>query len=63
MARSAKTPFVLVLSLVVVFAVLAYVAYSTYEGFRTVDCLGVTCPEGQFCQSNQCHPIYPPTTA
>ena len=23
------------------------------------DCIGVTCPEGSFCQSNQCHPIYP----
>jgi hypothetical protein len=26
------------------------------EGFRDIDCQGVTCPEGQFCQSNQCHP-------
>ena len=23
------------------------------------DCIGVTCPEGSFCQKNQCHPIYP----
>ena len=23
------------------------------------DCTGVTCPEGSFCQQNQCHPIYP----
>lgn len=23
------------------------------------DCVGVTCPEGSFCQENQCHPIYP----
>lgn len=23
------------------------------------DCIGVTCPEGSFCQENQCHPIYP----
>lgn len=22
-------------------------------------CIGVTCPEGSFCQSNQCYPIYP----
>jgi hypothetical protein len=22
-------------------------------------CIGVTCPEGSFCQENQCHPIYP----
>jgi hypothetical protein len=26
------------------------------EGFRDVDCQGVSCPEGHFCQSNQCHP-------
>ncbi len=24
------------------------------EGFRDVDCVGVTCPEGKFCQSNKC---------
>lgn len=23
------------------------------------DCVGVTCPEGSFCQKNQCHAIYP----
>lgn len=23
------------------------------------DCVGVTCAEGQFCQKNQCIPIYP----
>lgn len=23
------------------------------------DCIGVTCPEGSFCQQNQCHQIYP----
>ena len=61
MARSAKTPFVLVIVLLVVSAVVAYTVYSNYEGFRAVDCIGVTCPEGQFCQSNTCHPIYPPS--
>lgn len=25
-----------------------------FEGFRNVDCKGVTCPEGQFCQNNSC---------
>jgi hypothetical protein len=29
------------------------------EGFRDVDCQGVTCPEGKFCQSNQCVDISP----
>jgi len=60
MAR--KTPFGLVITLLFVFAVLAYSAYYAYEGYRNVDCLGITCAEGQFCQSNTCHPIYPPTT-
>ena len=31
--------------------------FPTLDGFRDVDCRGVTCPEGQFCQSNQCLPI------
>lgn len=61
MARAAKTPFVLVLTLLVVSAFVAYYFYAQYEGFRSIDCLGVNCPEGQFCQSNTCHPIYPPT--
>lgn len=29
------------------------------EGFRDVDCKGVTCKEGQFCQDNTCHNIMP----
>jgi len=27
------------------------------EGFRNVDCKGVTCNEGEFCQDNVCHPV------
>ena len=23
------------------------------------DCVGVTCPEGSFCQNNKCNPIFP----
>ncbi len=31
------------------------------QGFATYDCSrDVTCPEGSFCQSNQCIPIKPP---
>ena len=29
-----------------------------YEGFRDLDCAGVTCAEGQFCQENKCIPIF-----
>ena len=56
-----KSPAALVLVLLVISAVAAYYVY-TSEGFRNVDCKGVTCGEGQFCQSNTCHPLYPPTS-
>jgi hypothetical protein len=62
MARSAKSPFQLVIILLVVMAILTFAAVSMYEGYRSVDCLGISCPEGQFCQSNTCHPIYPPSS-
>jgi len=29
-----------------------------YEGFRDVECAGVNCPEGQFCQQNKCIPTF-----
>ncbi len=32
------------------------------EGFRDVDCKGVNCKEGEFCQENVCKPIYPAIT-
>lgn len=28
-------------------------------GSRKPDCVGVTCPEGSFCQTNKCIPIFP----
>ena len=62
MARSSKNPFALILVLLVVIGVVMYTAYSSYEGFRSVDCLGVTCNEGEFCQENVCKAIYPPIT-
>jgi len=32
------------------------------EGFRDLDCKGVNCNEGEFCQENVCKPISPPIT-
>ena len=32
------------------------------EGFRDLDCKGVTCNEGEFCQENVCRAISPPYT-
>lgn len=37
-------------------------ARSFPEGFRNVDCKGVTCAEGEFCQDNVCQPISPRIT-
>jgi hypothetical protein len=31
--------------------------FPSIDGFRDVDCMGVTCPEGHFCQKKQCIPI------
>jgi hypothetical protein len=59
MARSQKDPFGLVLILLIVIAFSTYVAYSMTESFRSADCKGVTCPEGEFCQQNTCKAIYP----
>ena len=62
MARRSKISFPLTVILVTILALFAYTFYKRYEGFRDVDCQGINCPEGQFCQSNKCHPIYPPST-
>lgn len=61
MARIPKSPALLVLVLLVITAAAAYYVYNYSEGFRSVDCKGVTCAEGEFCQSNTCHPNYPPS--
>lgn len=56
----------LVAFLVVVVAVLPWLrnmfAPVFPEGFRDLDCKGVTCHEGEFCQDNVCHKKYPAIT-
>ena len=32
------------------------------EGFRNLDCKGVLCKEGEFCQENVCRPVMAPIT-
>lgn len=32
-------------------------ARSFPEGFRSLDCKGITCQEGEFCQESICRPI------
>ena len=58
--------FALLAILVIVATVLPFLrkSYAPYfpEGFRDVDCKGVTCKEGEFCQENVCRPIYPAIT-
>jgi hypothetical protein len=55
--RTSSDPFGLVLILLVLGGIGAYMSYKYVEAFRAVDCLGVTCPEGQFCQENKCRNI------
>lgn len=58
------------ISLLVVFALVIIVLpilrrnYRAYfpEGFRTLDCQGVICGEGEFCQENKCQPVMPAIT-
>ena len=33
------------------------------EGFRTLDCKGITCNEGEFCMDNVCHSVTAPVTS
>lgn len=62
MVRSVKSPTVLIIVLLLVLASLTYYVYTAYETYGNVDCLGVTCAEGEFCQDNTCKPINPPYT-
>ena len=44
---------------------MGYVAYTYYmssESFRNIDCAGVNCKEGEFCEDNTCKALYPPIT-
>jgi hypothetical protein len=40
----------------------AAMAKNAKEGFRNVDCKGVLCNEGEFCQDNICRPVAAPIT-
>lgn len=56
----------LAIFLVVVVAFLPWLR-NTYaplfpEGFRDIDCKGVTCQEGEFCQENTCRSVMPSIT-
>lgn len=59
MARVQKDSMGLVLILLILITFFSYVPYIMVEGYRSVDCKGVTCPEGEFCQENTCKAIYP----
>ena len=36
--------------------------FPTVSGFRDLDCQGMTCNEGQFCQDKKCVNVMPPNT-
>lgn len=59
MVRASRDPFPLVILLIILAAVIAYAAnYTLQSTYRDIDCQGITCPEGQFCQQNSCKDIY-----
>lgn len=62
MARNQKTPVFLVLLLLVILGYVGYTYYSSSDGFRNIDCAGINCKEGEFCQDNTCQAISPPYT-
>jgi hypothetical protein len=67
MAKSKKMSVVgLVVVAVLIIALLPtvrnFLAPVFPEGFRNVDCKGINCKEGEFCQENVCKPIYPAIT-
>jgi hypothetical protein len=35
---------------------------SGIDARTSLDCKGVNCQEGEFCQDNVCRPVYPPIT-
>lgn len=55
--RTSRDPFGLVLGLLMLVAISTYMTYKYTEAYRTVDCQGITCDEGQFCQQNKCRSI------
>ena len=59
MTKETKNPMIIVLILVIISAIFGYFAYRAYEGYRNIDCIGVTCKEGEFCQENRCTTVYP----
>jgi hypothetical protein len=62
MARSSKTPVILVLILLIIIAYVSYTVYISYDSFRNIDCAGVNCKEGEFCENNTCKALSPPNT-
>lgn len=62
MARSSKTPIILILFLLIVIAYVSYTFYMSSDGFRNIDCAGINCKEGEFCENNTCKALSPPIT-
>ena len=64
--KSMNTIGMLLVLVVLVLVALPYLrnlfAPAFPEGFRNVDCKGVTCREGEFCQDNVCHSVTAPVS-
>ncbi len=64
-SKTLASPVGILLIVVVAFLVLLPYIRNVFapvfpEGFRNVDCRGVTCQEGEFCQDNVCHTVNAP---
>jgi hypothetical protein len=57
--KTGRDPFGLVLGLLMLVAISMYTTYKYKEAYRAVDCQGITCREGEFCQENTCKRIFP----
>ena len=64
--KNMKTIGTLLVLVVLVLVALPYLrnifAPAFPEGFRDVDCKGITCKEGEFCQDNVCHSVTAPVS-
>ena len=67
-SKTLASPVGILLIVVVAFLVLLPYIRNVFapafpEGFRNVDCKGVTCGEGEFCQDNVCHSVNAPKSS
>jgi hypothetical protein len=65
MAKKVDNTVLCILGVVVVLVAVGLLYQNYKEYFQTfpIDCSGITCEEGQFCQNNTCQNVYVPATS